>query len=78
MPIPIEEFATPTWVRYRTRYVGNTTTDKKDRFPNYEEDHKRSWRGPDGWKQAGYNPNHQSTRIEKINLYTDDFTLKPR
>jgi hypothetical protein len=78
MPIPIEEFATPSLIRGRTRYVGNTTIDKKDRFPNYEDDRKRSWRGEAGFPQAGYNPNHQSTRIEKINLYTDDFTLKSR
>ena len=78
MPIPIEEFATPSFIKGRTRYVGNTTIDHKDRFPNYEDDHKRSWRGPDGYPQAGYNVNHQSTRVENINLYTDDFTLKPR
>lgn len=79
MPIPIEEYATPNWVNIkRDRYVYNTTTDHKARFPNYEEDHKRSWRGENGWKQAGYNPNHQSTRVERINLYNDDITLKSR
>jgi hypothetical protein len=30
-----------------------------------------------GWKQAGYNPNHQSTRIERIKLTNDDISLKP-
>ena len=78
MPISIEDFATPAFVRHRVRYVGNTSTDHKARFPNYEEGNPRSWRGEDGWKQAGYNPSHQSTRVEKVNLYTDDFTLKPR
>lgn len=30
-----------------------------------------------GWKQAGYNPNHNSTRVEKIRVRSDDITLKP-
>jgi len=77
MPIDISEFAEPSFIRHQVRYVGNTTTDKKARFPNYETDNPRSWRGESGWKQAGYNPNQQSTRVEKKNLYTDDYTLKP-
>lgn len=76
MPIPIEDFATPSFIRGRDRYVNSTSTDHKVRFPNYEEGNPRSWRG--GFKQGGYNPNHQSTKVEKVNLYTDDYTLKPR
>ena len=76
MPVPIEDFATPRFEKLRDRYVMNTSTDHKVRFPDYEEGDPRSWRG--GFKQAGYNPNHQSTKVESINLYTDDFTLKPR
>ena len=55
MPIPIEDFATPQFTRFKTRYVYNTQTDHKARFPNYEEGYPRSWRGENGWKQAGYN-----------------------
>ena len=77
MPIDITEFATPSFIKHQVRYVGNTTTDKKDRFPKYDTDNPRSWRGEEGYKTGGYNPNHQSTRVEKVNLYSDDFTLKP-
>ena len=77
MPIDIKEFAEPSFTRMKPRY-GLFSEDKKDRFPDYPNDYKRSWRGQDGWKQAGYNPNHQSTRVEKLNLKSDDYTLKPR
>ena len=76
MPIDIKEFAEPTLVRMKPRY-GRFSEYKKDRFPDYADDDKRSWRGQDGWKQAGYNPNHQSTRVENVNLKTDDLNLKP-
>ena len=77
MPINISEFAEPSFTKHRTRYVGNTSTDHKDRFPNYSSDNPRSWRGENGYKTGGYNPNHQSTRTEKVNLYVDDYSLKP-
>ena len=76
MPVPIEAYARPELVKMKTRY-GLFSEDKKDRFPDYENDYKRSWRGRDGYKQGGYNVNHQSTRVEKINLKNDDISLKP-
>ena len=76
MPIDISEFSEPSFIKMRTRY-GLFSEDKKDIFPAYSEDYKRSWRGEDGYKTAGYNPNHQSTRLEKVNLYLTDYTLKP-
>lgn len=75
MPISIEEYATPKWIRLRTRYTIAGIEDQKARFINHS-DYPRNYRGGD-IKQPGYNPNHQSTRIEKINLRTDDLTLKP-
>jgi hypothetical protein len=53
--------------------------DKKDRFNtvNPRLNARRHGGTENGWKQAGYNPNHQSTRIEKINLTGDEISLKP-
>jgi len=74
MPISLEEFSEPKWIRMRTRYTMAGIEDQKARFINYE-DYPRSYRGGD-MKRPGYNPNHQSTRIEKVNLRNDGLTLK--
>jgi hypothetical protein len=58
MPIPIEDYATPSFFRLQERYPGTEGREG-------------------GWKQAGYNPNHQSTRVEQIRVRSDDITLKP-
>jgi len=80
MPIDISEFATPEFTRIKNRYPMSYT--KEDRF---NEINPRTFAGrypgdqgrEGGWKQAGYNPNHQSTRTEQIRLRSDDITLKP-
>lgn len=80
MPIDISEYATPKFIRLRDRYP--MSYNKEDRFNEinpmnfagrYQGDEGREG----GWKQAGYNPDHQSTRIEKIRVRSDDITLKP-
>lgn len=76
MPISIEEYREPKWIRLRTRYTMAGIEDQKARFINYEA-YPRNYRGAD-IKRPGYNPNHQSTRVERINLRVDDLTLKPR
>lgn len=76
MPIDMSEFSTPTWTKMTVRYP--LSEDKVDRFIKFE-DIPRSYRGDGGsFPQAGYNPKHQSTRVESINLFTDEFTLKSR
>jgi hypothetical protein len=30
-----------------------------------------------GWKAAGYNPNHNSTRVERVIITRDVTSLKP-
>jgi hypothetical protein len=30
-----------------------------------------------GWKAAGYNPNHNSTRVERVIITRDIISLKP-
>jgi len=76
MPIDIEEFKEPKLVRYKERYP--MSENSKDRFMKFE-DYPRSYRGVGvTFPQAGYNPNHQSTTVEKINLESDEYTLKQR
>lgn len=80
MPIDISEFREPKFVKLKTRYP--MSYDQKDRFYKFDTN-MRSYRSSDvtsregGFKQGGYNPNHNSTRVEKINLYRDNITLKP-
>jgi len=76
MPISEDEYREPSWIRYRKGYTIARDTNQRSRFI-VGGDYPRSYRGGD-IKQPGYNPNHQSTRVERINLYTDDLTLKPR
>ena len=80
MAIPIEDFREPQWVRYLTRYP--LVEDRTMRYATivrpgsfgarYNSDDPET-----GWKQAGYNPNDNSTRVQRINLTTDDYTLRP-
>ncbi len=76
MPISIEEYREPSWIRDRVRYTMAGLTDKKSRFIDTAR-YPRNYRGGE-FKQAGYNVNHQSTRVERINMFSDDITLKPR
>ena len=73
MAIPIEDFRQPTWIKYKERYP--LSYDKKDRFYKFNTN-PRSYRNG-GFKQAGYNVSHNSTRIENVNLESDNITLKP-
>lgn len=80
MPISIEEYKQPQLTRLLPRYP--MSYNKEDRFneinpPDYVGRYQGSEGKEGGWKQAGYNPNHQSTRIEKIRIRTDEITLKP-
>lgn len=79
MPIGLDELRRPSWVTYKTRYP--ISEDKKDRFNTIcPRNHMARYNGDrdTGWKQAGYNPNHNSKRIESINLLSDDITMRPR
>ncbi len=78
MPVSEGDYREPYWVKMRDRYP--MSYDKKDRFNTINPRHSMArYNGdPDtGWKQAGYNPNQQSTRVEKINLTSDTITLRP-
>jgi hypothetical protein len=80
MPVPIEEYSVPRFVRFQERYP--MSYDKEDRYNEINPRHAANrYLGDEGregcWKQAGYNPNHQSTRVEKIRVRSEDITLKP-
>jgi len=76
MPIDISEYATPRWVRMRTRYpwvldknysYKNLTINPRTPLERYNADPDRG----DGWKAPGYNPNSNSTRVESVRTNVD-------
>ena len=75
MPISIEEYATPRFIKYRERYPWDL--DKNYRYRNLTINPRHPverYSGDDrgqGWKNPGYNPDHDSTTTEKVNLNTD-------
>ena len=80
MPISIEQYKKPEFFKLQDRYP--MSYDKEDRFneinPRHDAKRYPGTEGREGgWKQAGYNPNHQSTRVEQIRVRSDDVTLKP-
>lgn len=80
MPISIEAYKNPEFIKIQDRYP--MSYDKEDSFNEIcPRDDVKRYPGTEGreggWKQAGYNPNHQTTRIEKIRVRSDDITLKP-
>jgi hypothetical protein len=80
MPIPIEDYANPTFIRYKERYP--LSEDKEDRFNEVFPLHYAGrYQGEDGreggWKQSGYNPNHQTVAKEKIRVRSENIIIKP-
>jgi hypothetical protein len=80
MPISIEEFQLPSFIRLQEKYP--LSYNKLDRYneiypPNFEDRYNHNEGESGGFKQAGYNPNHQSTRVERVNLKSETITLKP-
>ena len=78
MPLSESDFREPYFIKDRERYP--MSYDKRDRYNTTNPRmavQRHSGVADIGWKQAGYNPNHNSTRVERINLFTEDITLKP-
>ena len=80
MPISENEYREPKLVKYQERYP--MSYNKNDRYtdtvvnPKVLQARSNSIDGS-GWKQPGYNPNHNSVTIEKINLTIESPILKP-
>ena len=80
MPISLSEYQKPQWIKLQDRYP--MSYNKEDRYneicPRHFAGRYQGDQGREGgWKQAGYNPNHNSTRIEEIRIRADNVTLKP-
>ncbi len=84
MPVSLAEYANPRWVKMRTRYPW--VEDKNYNYKNmtirpgtflarYQTDHVNV--RDDGWKAPGYEANHDSVTIERVNTRVDT-TLKGR
>jgi hypothetical protein len=76
MPISINEYANPRWVKIRPRYpwvteknyaYRNLTINPRTPVGRYNADATRG----DGWKAQGYNPNHNSVKTEVVRTNTD-------
>jgi hypothetical protein len=76
MPLSESDYREPAWIRHRVGYTIAGVHDRKARFMDFSQ-HPRSYRNGE-FKQPGYNPNHQSVRVERSNLERDDLTFKPR
>jgi len=80
MPISESEFREPQLTRYQERYP--MSYDKNERYtatvvnPKILQARSNSVDGS-GWKTPGYNPNHNSTTIERVNLTTEAPSFRP-
>jgi hypothetical protein len=81
MPIDINEYALPTWTKMRDRYpwvedrnynFANLTVNPRTPYNRYNGDDTGL-----GWKAPGYNPNHNSTRVERVTITRDVESVKP-
>lgn len=79
MPIPIEEFANPSFIRFRQGWTIARIPVERAKFSEIawmEENDTRRYRTGE-WKRAGYNPNRQSIRTERVRIDNDTLTLDP-
>jgi len=80
MPVPISAYAEPKFERMKERYP--MSYNKEDRYNEvYPEHCAGRYQGSEGreggWKQPGYNPNHQTPSIEKIRVRSDNIIVRP-
>jgi len=73
MPVSIDEYRVPKWVSATNLDKATLSRDDDERFYKFETD-PRGWR--EGFKQPGYNVNHNSARVEEVRINSDTITLK--
>lgn len=79
MPISEDEFRIPKFSSFSERYP--LSANKKDKFtstmvnPKVLQSRSNSNDGS-GWKQPGYNPSHNSTTTEHVNLTAESPTFR--
>jgi len=79
MPIPIEEFINPEFTKYREGWTIARIPVKSAKFSDItwlEGNSTRRYRNGK-WPRAGYNPNRNSIRAERIRIDSDDLNLDP-
>ncbi|RKZ10824.1 hypothetical protein DRQ25_01575 [Candidatus Fermentibacteria bacterium] len=72
MPIAMEAFRKPYWIKYEEG--ATLARDDSLKWMDYSQQPRR-YRGGT-YPQAGYNPKHNSTRVEQVRLDSDSITLK--
>lgn len=81
MPIDINEYANPIWVKYKEGYPW--VDDRNYNFEHLTINPRmfvRRYQSSEeelGWKAPGYNPNHNSIRVERVIISRDIYSLKP-
>ena len=75
MPIDISEFETPKFIKLKNRYP--TTENRKEPFMHYA-DYPRNYRGANGIPTPGYDPSHNTVKVERVRLDVDDITFLPQ
>jgi len=72
MPVSDDAMRKPSWVPY---IEGATLSrDDKERFMKFEL-YSRSYRYG-SFLQQGYNPNHNTVDVEKVDINTDSISLR--
>ena len=72
MPISIDEYREPRFIKLDE----GATMSRDDAEKWYKFDtNPRGFR--EGFKLPGYNPNHNSTTVEKVNIDNEELQLKP-
>lgn len=80
MPVSENEYREPQFVKYQERYP--ISYNKNDRYldtvvnPRVFEGRSHGGARTE-WKAPGYNPNHNSTTLERVNLTTDSPSFRP-
>jgi len=80
MPISENEYREPKFTRYQERYP--MSYNKNDRMTDtlvsaYVYVGRSNSVDGSGWKAPGYNVNHNSTTVERVNLTTENPSYKP-
>ena len=73
MPISIDEYREPKWIKMKEG--ATMSRDNKEKWYKFDTD-PRGWR--DGFLLPGYNPNSNSVSVEKIRIDNEELQLRPR
>ena len=72
MPVSDDERRKPRWVQHQSG--ATLTRDDRDRFMKFEL-YSRSYR-EGKFPLPGYNPNHNTADVERVDINSDSITLR--